>query len=333
MGRVDGRGGPSDRHPTIDRTGNAYCSAVEAGARSRSIRQNRRVFDSYSLARILGGLDSSADFYDELIRGLRPHIEFVHVFYTVIPPSKVPRIFVYEIQTEAQDPIAFLKEHKAGYVVLCAWKYSQMLSEEERADRVYLDFFEAKRTRAWDALEALHPRLFVRGDMCNPCLAMADGILAVIDRQLKRNYYLDGMKLSDKSVRQSLRDLSLKGEPVFIGQPDLRRIVPYSRDQVVTRDLIKRPIFFLCPEKRPDGVDNQQHREMIEFMPVMDRVVSEALEVGGCIKFYDASQDFMLVQKDDRFAFFGDRGREVCQSLLRHVAILPLDLSDSRQSE
>lgn len=81
----------------------------------------------------------------------------------MIPPSKVPRIFVYEMQTEARNPVDFLKEHKAGYVVLCAWKYSQILPEKERADRVYLDFFEAKRTRAWDALEALRSRLFVRG--------------------------------------------------------------------------------------------------------------------------------------------------------------------------
>lgn len=144
---------------------------------------------------------------------------------------------------------------------------------------------------------------------------------------------MEGTKLSDKSVRQALRDLSLKEEPVFIGQPDLRKMVPYTRDQVVTRDMIKRPVFFVYPEKRPDGVDNQQYREMLEFIPVMDRVVSEALEVGGCVKFYDASQDFMLVQEGDRFAFFGDRGREVCQSLLIHVAVVPLDLSDSMQSE
>jgi hypothetical protein len=307
-----------------------YCKAAAASASRHRIRMNRQVFDSYTLARVLGGLDSAADFYLGLIEELGPHIEYIHFFYTMIPPSRVPRIFVYEIQSEAQDPVDFLREHKAGYVALCAWKYSQIVIEGERADRVYLDFFEAKRTRAWDALESLHPHLFIRGDTCNPCLAMADGILSVMDRQLKRNYYMDGIKLGDRSVRQALRDLSLKGEPVFIGQPDLRKIVPYSRDQVITSDLIRRPVFFLCPEKRPDGVENQQHREMIGFMPVMDKLVGEALRVDGCIKFYDQSQDFLIARKDDRFAFFGDRGREICQSLLRHVAVIPLDLSDTQ---
>ena len=305
---------------------NAYSEAAAVSALRHRIRLNRRVFDSYSVARILGGLDSAADFYEGLIKELRAHIGFVHIFYTVIPPAKVPRIFVYEMQTEVVDPVDFLKEHKAGYVALCAWKYSQL--EAERPDMVYLDFFEAKRTKAWDALESLHPQLFVRGDTCNPCLAMADGILAVVDRQLKRNYYMENIKLSDKSVRQALRDLSLKGEPVFIGQPDLRKIVPYSRDQVVTGDLVRRPVFFLCAEKRPDGVDNQQHREMISFMPAMDKLVSEALEARGCIKFYDPSQDFLLAREGDRLAFYGERGSGICQSLLKHVPVIPLDLTD-----
>jgi hypothetical protein len=76
---------------------------------------------------------------------------------------------------------------------LCAWKYLQTVPEEKRSESMYLDFFEAKRTRAWDAIEPAKPQLFIRGDTCNPCVAMADGLLAVMDRQLKKNYYLDGV--------------------------------------------------------------------------------------------------------------------------------------------
>jgi len=113
---------------------NDYCEAVAASASRHRIRLNRRVFDSYSVARVPGGLDSAADFYEGLVKELRAHIGFVHVFYTVIPPAKVPRIFVYEMQTEVVNPVDFLKEHKAGYVALCAWKYLQL--EAERPDRV-----------------------------------------------------------------------------------------------------------------------------------------------------------------------------------------------------
>lgn len=306
-----------------------YMRAVATSAATHKIRMKRPVFDSYTLARILGGPDSAAEFYGGLIKELAFHIEHVHFFYTVIPPSKVPRIFVYDIQSESRDPVDFLKEQKAGYVALCAWKYSQLIEASgNRADRVYLDFFEAKRTRAWDALELLGPDLFVRGDTCNPCLAMADGILAVMDRELKRNYHIDGIKLCDKSVKQALRRLSLAGEPAFIGQPDLRRIVPYSRDQVASGDYVRHPIFFICPERRPSGVENQQHRDMIGFMPVMDRLVTEAAQARGCIKFYDQSQDFLLARQDDRFAFFGQEGREICESLMRHVPVVPLDLNE-----
>jgi len=305
----------------------AYCKAIEASASRHHIKQKRPVFDSYTLARILGGLDSAADFYETLIGDLRPHIEHVHVFYTMIPPRKVPKVFMYGVQTEVRDPVDFLKEHKAGYVVLCAWKYLQTVPEEKRSESMYLDFFEAKRTRAWDAIEPAKPQLFIRGDTCNPCVAMADGLLAVMDRQLKRNYYLDGMKLSDRSINHALRTLSIRGDPVFIGQPDLRKIVPYSRDQVVTADLVRRPIYFLCPEKRPEGMDNPKYREMIEFMPVMDKIVQLACRDRGCIKFYDHSQDYLLAREGDHFAFFGEIGRGMCESLRKHVAVAPLDLS------
>ena len=311
----------------VDAFQEAYCRAVEAAVARRGMTKRRRVFDSYTLARLLGGLDSAADFYEEIVRDLHGYLDHVHLFFTIIPPAKVPAVLVYDTQPEAKNPVDFLKEHRAGYVALCAWKYSQIVPNEARADRAYLDFFEAKRTKAWDSLTTMHPVLFIRGDTCNPCLAMADGLLSVLDRQMKRNYYIEDMKLSDKSVGHALRYLSLRGEPVFIGQPDLRKIVPYSRDQVVTSSLVRRPVFFICPEKRPDGLDNAEYREMLGFMPIMNLIVDEALKAGGCIKFYDATQDFLLVQPNDRFAFFGERGRGMCEALQKHLPIIPLDLA------
>lgn len=305
----------------------AYRKAVTSRVSRWNMRQKRSVFDSYSLTKILGGQDSSRRFYEEILAEVKSHIDHVYVFYTTIYPSKIQKLFVYESGTVSQDPIDFLKEHKAGYVVLCGWKYSEMTSESERTDSIYLDFFEAKATKAWDTLKFRNPKLFCRGDSCNPSIAMADGVLGLIDRQLKRNYYVDMEKLSDRSVDHALRDLGLKGEAVFIGQPDLKKIIPYSRDQILTRDHVAHPIFFLSPEKRPEGVDNQQYREMIEYMPVMDALVERACDANGCVKFYDATQDYLLAREDDFFAFYGKTGEGIFESIKHHVKVKPIDFS------
>jgi len=277
---------------------------------------------------LLGGPDAAKDFYAAVLETVRPQIDFVYLFYTIIPPRKVPRVYLYgEEQTATQDPVEFLDAHKAGYVVLCAWKYSEVVPPKERAELVYLDYFQTERTRAWDALSLLKPLLFIRGDTCNPCVAMADELLSLVDRQLKRNLYIDNERLDDRSIVHALRDLRLKGTPIFIGQPDLKKIVPYTRDKVVSSDFVARPVHFLSLERRPKEMDNKAYREMVNLMPIMDHLVESACEIEGSIKLYDATEDYLLARPGDLFAFYGNDGREMCNMLGQHVAIKPLDLT------
>jgi len=228
--------------------------------------------------------------------------------------------------TETKDPVEFLWEHRVGYVALCGWKYSEVLLEQEHSRAMYLDFFEARRTRAWDRLSIYNPHLVIRGDTCCPSIAMADCILAVVDWTLKRMFYAEKKKLGDDSIRASLRRIGINGEPMFIGQPDLKKIVPYTRDMVVSNHLISRPIFFLCTEKRPEGMTNQQYREMIEYMPVMDATVEMACDNEGSVKFYDVTQDYMLARPGDFCVFYGPQGKEMCDTLRQHVAVEPVDM-------
>jgi hypothetical protein len=306
----------------------AYRKHIASTARKYRIGRKRTVFDSYSLIKLLGGEDASRNFYQTVLDGVRDQIGEVYAFFTLLPPSKLPRLYVYEERTEIYNPVEFLRRHKQGYVPLCAWKYSEIVDEDERAAEIYLDFFQAKRTRAWDSLQRFHPSLFFRGDTCNPCVAMADGVLALLDRQLKRNFYTDNEKVGDRSIKHALRDLSLEGHSVFIGQPDLRRIIPYSQDQAQTSTIISHPIFFIYPERRPRDLTNQEYREMLEYMPIMDDIVERACEAGGCVKFYDATEDYLFATPEDYFVFYGEAGREMYETVRKHIALSGLDLSD-----
>jgi len=320
-----------------NRFSEVYRKTIREIASKKRIKLKRSVFDSYTVSKLLGGEDSGRAFYDEVLAELKGHISYAHVFHTQIYPRKVQRILIYEsTKTRALDPIEFLQENKAGYVVLCGWKYSETVPPEQRADMIYLDYFQAKRTHAWDALRLLHPHLYSRGDTCNPCVAMADGVLSLLDRQLKRNFYYDSEKLSDHSIVHALRDLGLKGESVFVGQPDFKKIIPYSSDQALTSDLIARPMHFLCSEKRPESLTSEQHREMLSLMPMMDRLVETACDANGCIKFYDSTEDYLKAKEGDVFAYYGDAGRQMHGVLCNHIKLAPLDLlaeKDGQASE
>lgn len=71
---------------------------------------------------------------------------------------------------------------------------------------------------------------------------------------------------------------------------------------------------------------NQQYREMIEYMPVMDATVEMACGEEGSVKFYDATQDYLLARPGDFCVFYGPRGKEMCDTLRQHVGVEPVDM-------
>lgn len=297
-----------------------------------SIGLSRPVFDSHTLIKKIGGYEGAKNFCTDLINGVRPHIQEVKIYHTNIPPYKVKRLFVYNGSSghqETMSPIEYMKRHKTSYVSLCAWKYCE--TPDDGVMDLQLDYYEGQKTKAWDILKGHNPKMYFRGDLCNPSISLADCILFSIDYLIKSYYYNDRMKVCDESIRKAIRSIGLDGDSDFIGQPHFEKIIPYSSDMANTCDYSVHPIIFVCPEKRPEAFTNQEYREMLTFMPVMDEIVRFAFEHSGSIKFFDISQDYLIAKPGDYFAYWGLYGKGIFETLKFHSDVLPLDLSTMKK--
>jgi len=108
---------------------NDYCRLIVNEAKRLNFPLSRRVYGFYALTRMLGGQDTFCDFYMRSLQMIRSHFGKIYVYFMTVYPGKVPRLYVYEERTESKTPVDFLNEHKAGFVVLCAWKYSESVPD------------------------------------------------------------------------------------------------------------------------------------------------------------------------------------------------------------
>ena len=193
------------------------------------------------------------------------------------------------------------------YSYICAWK---KCSNEEEDHILWLDNFQGRSTVAWNIIWGKKPNIFYKGDYCNAVISTADILAGAID-----NFLID-KPFSRKSIGNILGDkLKLRGKVNIIGSPDLRWIVPVSRKMINTSRFLKHPIYYLITQKRPKGLEYKESIHQFEFSPIFDEIVNIAFKNNGAIKFYDRTQDFMHIKKDDRVIYFEETGQEIAKSL------------------
>lgn len=289
---------------------NEYVNALHEVMEDYGLSGRRDVAKFYYFCRKLGSIEEASDLCEDFIDRIKGNIFKVNIYFTIIPPSKVPEIYMYNIDNQpASKPTKeFLRSLTPSYTHLCAWKYCD--KKEEVDEKILMDHFQGKMTVAWQTLWHESPEIYFRGDSCNPLISTADIIGALIDQKIS-----DG-GISDNRISDAIDELGLNGEEVFIGQPDFDFIVPVQRKQIQFRRHIKHPIFFIVGESSPSGMDRDKYRRQLEFSKIYDEIVNAAWRENGAIKMYDETQDFtMLEPGEDRIIHFGERGEEIAEQL------------------
>jgi len=288
-----------------------YDKTVAKLSKKYKLKRNRRILKSYAILSALG-YPSGPNFLGEFFENIQTCIEYVDVYYTTIPSTKIPEIKKYGAHrtgVEIITPIEFLKELDATYPHCCTWGYARDHAEEATTP-ILIDHFQGELTEAWIQIRGLPTiKVYFAGDECNPFISTADIITKLVDIRL---YRLKQKLYTDYIAGCLPKDIL--GRICFLDQ--LKVMSPISKEKIDVATKLAHPIIFVMKEGLySDVVGSAKERDVLSTSPIMDEVMNKAFEIDGCVKVFDIDSDQSLIRKDDIFVYLGEKGMKTCAYL------------------
>jgi hypothetical protein len=259
---------------------------------------------------ILGslGFEDGTNYLADFVTRVDQHVDKVWVFYTVVPPSKVPVIRAYK-GTKELRPIEFIEKLQGYYPHAMAWRLAHEYTNWEKAT-ILLDGFEGDETQAWYELRK-HPglRILPHGDECNPYVSSADLITKFLDVTMQKNKYF----LSVEGVTRAFPS----GKYTCISLFDLPWITPTAHNAMATQDFFSRPLYSVLTS---GGI--QKERMMVESSPTYLKILNLAYESGGCVKFFDnmnPGTDVKALRTGDYIVTFGSQAEDTAKYIKENL--------------
>ena len=252
-----------------------------------------------------------ADRFAELVRGDILEAFFV---YTGISPSKVPQIYS-QAWRGGMDSLEFLRNILLqAHPVLCAW--AMMNDRPPQPDEcIWLDHFQGHESLAWSEVRRLRMQIFFRGDCCCPGIAATDMVLAAADNRLRAR------RLTNMDAMTVFDEMGIRTTVKFLGQPNLKEIVPLSQSPLDTAPYIAHPVYFIMGEERPPLTGRKEWEKTKEWMDVLIKAESRAASTGGCVKWFDPANDSRLMKPGDVFISLGDKSDKIAAALGRGMGL------------
>ncbi len=267
-----------------------------------------RILKSYD---ILAKLHSSGvEFMEKVVSSLSVEISSTSIYYTIIPPTKIPKVKVYWGDKGGPKevlPLEFIGQLSNYYPHICAWRFLKD-NPTETDIRIFIDYFEGSITTAWEELQT-QENIFVSSDSTNPAISFADIITKVIDYRLENQH----KRLHLKDISDVTKDLSAK--TFFID--DLSQITPKYKAKIDLNNKMVRPVIYILKE----GLDKSKtlsrpEQEIIEGSPAMEKILDFATRFGTNYKFFDPVLDQSNIRENDYFVYLGKNGKEFADYLV-----------------
>lgn len=273
--------------------------------------RKRKVYSTYELIGKLG-FPKTIAFIEGIFSRIQSLIKQMAVYYTILPPTKVPSVREYGAEGSGVKEVStlkFLAELNPYYVYCCAWRYAQ--TESRLQEKLLLDNFEGKITDAWIELNRMcgeKLQVYPHGDRCNPFISAADMMVALLDFRLYRNK----KRLDSEGITSVFSDASFDVVPMFTGQPHLSKLSPRTNRMIDVSANFKRPIIFILLEEL-ELMRLKAVRKMFESSPLMGSILNKAFEMDCGVKFFDPTLDSTTIRDGDVFVCIGSKAKATAE--------------------
>ena len=280
-------------------------------------------------------------FADRLVTSIQDEIEHIHCSFVSLSPKKYSHVPVEGMGTPAYDvpTRSFIDSLGPMFSYLaaqsCIYNNRDLLNDTE----IRIDSFTSKQTRAWDILEKMDPKIYWKGDECDPAIACADLLAFLTDAKLYSGYH----KIEPENISKVWTAYPFHTSTGVYGHSNLWSYAWYSNKLINTRPYLAGPTVFLSIDKLKDpsaGTDKSQHADetstktphYAEPVPITfhraikqsdayNAAVRHAFNLSGSLKIFKFDEDFGLVRDKDVFVYIGEKSMKVGKALQDAVDI------------
>ena len=275
----------------------AYLTACKKLAGEFKVPTKRVIYSHASLWKEIGHR-KAVPFCDSVIKELQKLIDLVFVSYVVLPPDEVKSVQVggYGCPIEEIPTMTFLRNLSPMFSYITAWSYTGRHMKEDHA--YLLHNFSSKLTMAWqDLTDHIAPRIFPKGDECNPLISVADMFAYLTDKKL----WDAKLWLEPNNIANVWADYDFEVEVRFLDENVLSKYRWFSQEQIDTANYLVRPMVFLDIE----GISISK----VTGAPYVSAAAYAFLKGGG-FQGFDEGIDAGKIRDGDVYAYAGEKAKE-----------------------
>lgn len=284
------------------------------------------------------GLPKAISFSDQLVSSVQDLIENLHCFYVILPPTDPDTVRVGVTKNEQGDIPTWLFMRNLGpmFSYMTAHDYLYKNSGLDVSNiEFHIDAFVSKQTRSWEkVVSRVNPKIFWRGDECNPFIACADIMAFLTDVKLYGNYLL----LSRENIINVWEDYQFKTTVHYVDRGGISIHVWRSDRSIDVWPYAAKPTVFLAidsltqdnkTEKNDEGGDaglnsmtsdkqsttKSSASKVFVESPVYAAAVQYAFKQSASLKFFNRYEDSAHVCDRDVFVYIGPESERVGRML------------------
>lgn len=271
------------------------------------------------------GEDKAVAFSDQLVRSVQDVIESVHCSYVILPTTESDTIRVGGLACPARriPTWLFIKNLGPAFSYMVAHDYLYVNKDMDvSGTEFHIDGFVSRETKSWEKLvDRVSPKVFWRGDECNPFIACADIVAFLTDIKLRRRRLL----LRRDNISNVWADHTFKTTVHYVDRKGITIHAWHNDGAIDPWPYVARPTVFLAMDSLPrvhgtDMCDGAKHdpasgdqssaaqlrpSRILTKMPVYTAAVRYAFEHSASLKFFSRNDDFDNVLDHDVFVYVG----------------------------
>lgn len=284
--------------------------------------QSARPFYSSELLKEKLGMEKAIAFADQLITSVSKFIGGIHISFVVLPPKQFPTVSVLGYRSTSKEIKTELFFESLGpmFSYLTAYSFLGKPENDQIEWNVLIDSFKSKSTQAWsDLTKRIQPKIYIRGDECNPFICLADLAAFLTDCKLYSQY----LKLSLENLVKMYEGYPFEVKVHWFDQRMLSKIKWYDDSLIDFSKYLARPITYLLidPVDKYFQTDirtssyqatseeelsttgqmrSEKFRDVVERSEIFDAALSFAYRNGGCAKVFTGEDQTLI--KDGRLS-------------------------------
>lgn len=265
------------------------------------LKRNKHLYKGADLVSIFYG--KGVDLIPILVSELIKHISYVDIYFLHIPkffnndlktPNKIGVYYSEEI--EYLSNIQFIELIRHHFPALCCYSYLYSLRSEIKGTRYCIDdcpiLMQSPATVG--VLKHSNTYFYYRGDLINPVINIADIFCRYVEEIVTDKKFKFDVD-NNKNIIKALNIPSSKIKFHYINEKWLKAIKPMRKAPLKMNHKYPHPTYYIFNSVVSGFKDS---RELIENSPMYMSALRYASLEGGCVKFFEPS-DQECITKDD----------------------------------